>query len=42
LSFFGEADAESEIQKLADDIIKAQEKEIEQMKNMIIRLENEK
>jgi len=31
-----------EVRKLADDIIKAQEKEIEQMKNMIIRLENEK
>jgi len=31
-----------EVRKLADDIIEAQKKEIEQMKNMIIRLENEK
>lgn len=31
-----------EVRKLADDIIKAQKKEIEQMKNMIIRLENER
>lgn len=31
-----------EVKKLADDIIKAQKKEIEEMKVMIIRLENEK
>lgn len=31
-----------EVRKLADDIIKAQRKEIEQMKAMIKRLENEK
>ncbi len=33
---------DSEVKKLADDIIKAQKKEIEQMKVMIKRLENEK
>mgnify|MGYP000551340280 FL=1 len=31
-----------EVKKLADDIIKAQKKEIEEMKKMIKRLENEK
>ena len=31
-----------EVKKLADDIIKAQQKEIEEMKAMIKRLENEK
>lgn len=31
-----------EVRKLADDIITAQKKEIEQMKNMIIRLENQR
>ena len=31
-----------EVKKLADDIIKAQRKEIEEMKAMIKRLENEK
>ncbi|GAL64583.1 hypothetical protein JCM19300_155 [Algibacter lectus] len=31
-----------EVKKLADDIIKAQKKEIEEMKAMIKRLENEK
>ena len=31
-----------EVKKLADDIIKAQKKEIEEMKAMIERLENEK
>lgn len=31
-----------EVKKLADDIIKAQEREIGEMKNMIIRLENNK
>jgi len=31
-----------EVKKLADDIIKAQRKEIEEMKAMIERLENEK
>jgi hypothetical protein len=33
---------DAEVRKLADDIIKAQQKEIEQMKVMIKRLENEK
>lgn len=33
---------DAEVKKLADDIIKAQEKEIAEMKAMIIRLENNK
>ena len=33
---------DAEVRKLADDIIEAQRKEIEQMKVMINRLENEK
>ena len=33
---------DTEVQKLADDIIKAQKKEIAEMKSMIKRLENEK
>ena len=33
---------DSEVKKLADDIIKAQKKEIEEMKMMLKRLENEK
>ncbi len=33
---------DAEVQKLADDIIDAQEKEINQMKEMIERIENKK